>query len=65
MTAEQIEFAAKLSRCTFLPGSYDKRFVRDMHAIAENKPEQELTEKQDAYLRTLMHRYRRQIGGQR
>jgi len=62
MTTEQIEKAKQLSRCRFLPGSFDKRFARDMGSIAENKPDHELTEKQSAYLDKLAYKYRRQIG---
>lgn len=49
----------RLSRCTFLPGSSEKRFVRQMVARAnENKP---LTEKQLMYLGQIRYRYRKQL----
>jgi hypothetical protein len=63
MTPVQIDTAKKLGTCRFLPGSFDKRFARDMESIAKNKPEHELTEKQSAYLEKLAYKFRRQIAG--
>lgn len=45
-----------LARCTFLPGSFDKRFVRTIAGATA------LTEKQRALFHKLFYRYRRQIG---
>ncbi len=44
-----------LSCCTFPPGSWDKRFVRDNVTLATT------TEKSVAQIWRLFHRYRRQI----
>ncbi len=63
MTDEQRKLALRLRRCTFLPGSYEKRFVRAMAAAAKNKPELVLTEKQADFLAKVAHRYRRQLAG--
>ena len=49
---------AKLVRCTFLPASFDKRFVRDIYSQLANSGE--ITEKQRAYLVKLVYKYRRQ-----
>ena len=49
-----------LSRCHFVPGTPAKRFARDIGCEAENE-EPEITERQAAYLRTLIYTYRRQI----
>lgn len=59
MTDEQIAKINDLHQfCRFLPGSFDKRFVRDMSA----KPHgYELSEKQAAFLDKTHHRYREQI----
>lgn len=62
MTEDQITKAQALSRCTFQPGSNAKRFVRDMARLANDNPDQELTERQRKYLDDLFHSYRRQIG---
>jgi hypothetical protein len=61
MTELQINKALALLKCTFLPGSFQKRFAKDMGAMARNNPQAELTEKQAAYLDLLFHQYRRQI----
>jgi hypothetical protein len=53
--------ARRLARCSFLPGSWDKRFARDLAARAED-PEATITEKQAAALARLTQRYRRQLG---
>lgn len=63
MTDEQRRLILRLSKCTFLPGSYEKRFVRSMAALANSKGETELSEKQAAFLAKVGHRYRRQLAG--
>lgn len=45
-----------LGTCTFLPGSYDKRFVRDMTGGTL------ISERQLLYLYKVAHKYRRQMG---
>jgi hypothetical protein len=59
MTEQQQQWIAELSRCSFYPGSYDKRFVRDLESYS---PDKELTEKQAAFLEKLAWRYRKQRG---
>jgi len=54
------EGAARLAGVSFLPGSWDKRFAKDMMLRAQD-PEFAPTEKQLACLGRLLHRYRRQI----
>lgn len=44
---------AALASCTFLPGSFDKRFVRDISGVTA------LTEKQRALFYKTFFRYRR------
>lgn len=61
MTDEQRKIAAALWRCTFLPGSHDKRFARDMAARAAMASPPDLTEKQAAHLARLAYKYRRQM----
>lgn len=60
MTPQQIVQIEALSRCTFSPGSAEKRFVRDMFARERTYS---LSERQDAFLNRLAHRYRRQLDG--
>ena len=62
MTSEQIEWALKLGRCNFTPGTAQKRFARSMAALATSKPSQVLTPKQAAYLELMVFRYRLQTG---
>lgn len=60
MTEEEIETILALSACTFLPGSWDKRFVQDMtHEASQLNPL--ITEKQAQQLPRLRHRYRKQL----
>lgn len=59
MTDQQAEWIGQLSRCRFQPGSWDRRFVRDLASFPR---EQELTEKQAAALARLAWRYRKQRG---
>lgn len=58
MTTEQNLKIQALCHCTFLPGSYQKRFVR---AMGSKTPADDLTEKQAAYLDKLYWMYREQI----
>ena len=64
MTPNQIEMILKLRKCTFLPGSFQKRFVRNMFNRAALNPNPPLTERQARYLAELFHKYRKQIGSQ-
>lgn len=59
MDEHQIIKLNLLSKCTFQVGSFDKRFVRNLHAAAN--PQTQLTEKQAICLEQIFHRYRRQI----
>jgi hypothetical protein len=52
--------AFHLGRCRFLPGTFDKRWAREISAEAERQfPE--ISHKEAELLRTRVHRYRRQI----
>lgn len=61
MTAAEISIAEALSRCTFLPASWDKRFCRQMGEQAKRRPDLDLTDRQVAWLLRLAHKYRRQL----
>lgn len=61
MTEDQRRMALALNRCTFCPGIGTKRFARDMAHLAEHDAERAISEKQDAYLRSAVVRFRRQI----
>ena len=61
MSEEQIAQAKLLNRCTYLPGSFEKRFARNMAALAESNPDKELTAKQSEWLEKQFFRYRNQI----
>lgn len=64
MTEEQKGKITALRKCTFVAGSYDKRFVRDMTSVLDSKDADtyELSEKQSAFLDKIFYRYRRQHG---
>lgn len=59
MSDEQKLKAIALGKCTFPPGTNQKRFAQTMKAKAETNGE--ITDKQAAYLDIMIHRYRRQI----
>jgi hypothetical protein len=61
MTPAERQIALALARCTFLPGSWQKRFARDMAAMATHAPDHPLSERQTAWLIRLAHTYRRQL----
>jgi hypothetical protein len=57
MTSDEWKMACDLSRCSFLPGSFDKRFAKQL----VNWKDREMTEKGREMLKKLHHKYRRQI----
>ena len=57
MTSHEKKIAWALSRCTFLPGSFDKLFVKQL----DNWKDREMTEKGRAKMIELLHKYKRQI----
>lgn len=60
MTEEEITTILQLSECRFSPGSWDKRFVRDMtHEASQLNPL--ITEKQAEQLPRLRQKYRKQL----
>lgn len=61
MTPFERELALALASVSFLPGSRDKRFAREMAERAQAAPDRPLSEKQAATLRRLAGKYRRQI----
>ncbi|MCB1537246.1 MAG: hypothetical protein KDJ44_21690 [Rhodoblastus sp.] len=61
MSPFERDLALALEGVSFLPGSKDKRFARDMAARAKTEPDRALTESQAANLRRLGRKYRRQI----
>ena len=63
MTKTERAKAITLSRCRFLPGSWDKRFARSMGWIAQHNPSVVLTKKQKWALDAMVYRYRRQVAG--
>lgn len=60
MGEDDILAARLLNSCTFLPGSWNKRFARALHNIA-NSDKPHLTSRQFMNLWRLVWRYRRQI----
>lgn len=58
MTTDEMQAVMALVRCTFLPGSWDKRFVRALGQHARDTP---LSDKQREWLWKLVWKYRRQI----
>jgi hypothetical protein len=61
MTEHQILVAQALERCTFLPGSPEKRFARDMGSRSRLLNPPALTLRQTVYLDDLAWRFRRQM----
>lgn len=61
MTEAERRIARALGLCSFLPGSWDKRFARALAFLEEHDPEHALTERQRANLARLAHKYRRQM----
>jgi hypothetical protein len=60
MTETEKDMLHRLSRCTFLPGSWEKRFVRNLHFTARSK-KPTISPKQREWLVEIAYRYRNQI----
>lgn len=58
MTESDYRTIQALARCSFQPGSWPKRFVRD---LASYPPDKDLTEKQQAALARVAWHYRKQL----
>lgn len=61
MTPEQIEICLSFGHVTALPGSWDKRMMNNLNALASHNPEKELSEKQNEWMYRLLYKYRKQI----
>ena len=61
MTADEINAAKQLYACTILPGTFDKRFVRDMWSRSFEQEPKPLSDKQHEILFRLVYKYRKQI----
>lgn len=61
MTPFQVIRAQALERCSLLPASADKRFIRDMAFRPRQAPPPSLTERQALHLERLAWKYRRQL----
>lgn len=61
MTDIEKSIAINLNKCRYMPGSFEKRFARDMAFVAENNPTIDLTEKQREQLYRQLKRYRKQL----
>lgn len=59
LTEEQRKAIAALGKCSFIPGSFEKRFARDVEAQSEEG----LTLKQYNFAKKLIFKYRKQIFG--
>lgn len=61
MTPEQLEIAEAFKQVSFRANSPEKKFVDAFLATVKKSPGFELTDKQDAYIRDLCFRYRREM----
>lgn len=61
MTPEQIEIAKALGQVTYRPASSEKRFAKNVAFLAEHSPELPISGRQDAFMRQLAWRFRRQM----
>lgn len=61
MTDEQKEICINLGKVSCLPASFDKRFGNNVHSMALNSPEKELSESQNEWIYRLLYKYRKQL----
>ena len=58
MTPDEIRIVDALARCSFIPGTSQKRFVRQLAGCDRKRP---LTDRQRAYLWAIAWSWRRQL----
>lgn len=58
MTKDEIRIIKKLMGCRFLPGAWEKRFIRTLYGYPDSA---ELSAEQAHTLRCIEYRYRKQI----
>jgi hypothetical protein len=61
VTPHEITLAKALGSCSYMPGSSQKRFAKDISFLAEHSPERELSLRQRHYMELMAWRYRRQL----
>lgn len=61
MTADEIKIARALYHCSMLPGTFDKRFISNMHSNSKEQNPKPLSDKQNEILFRLCYKYRAQI----
>lgn len=61
MSPDYASIVKALAGCSMTPGSFDKRFVRDLDATRYVEFPQPLTWKQRKTIRDLAQKYRRQL----
>lgn len=57
----------RLAHCSFLPGSWDKRFIKSLYKLADPPIKgivavDEISEKQSYWINHMIHRYHKQLG---
>lgn len=63
MTPDQIFICYEFENITALPGSWDKRMMNNLNAMAKKYPKKELSESQNEWMYRLLYKYRKQIPG--
>jgi len=61
MTPEQLEICLNLGNVSYLPASFDKRFGRNLHSLAQTNPTKELSDSQNEWMYRLLYKYRKQL----
>jgi len=61
MTDDQILICNNLSNARLLAGGFDKRFIKQVYAMATHTPEKVMSEKQIEWMYRLLYKYRKQL----
>ncbi len=61
MSPDYATLAKALARCTFVPGSWDKRFVERIDRARYDESARGLSPRQEESLRRLVQKYHRQL----
>lgn len=61
MTEEEKLICTALGNIKILPGTWAKRFCRQMCSLVKDDPAKELSEKQKYWIYRMLHTYRKQL----
>lgn len=61
MSTDELLIIEKLNACKYAPGTWAKRFVRDLHKTSQETPNVELSDRQREWVYRVLYSKRKQL----